>query len=392
MAVARFRSLFLGEKTVGEDETGLIEVVIVDDEELAIEKLKYLLRNFADVHVAETFTDPLEAEMRIEELAPSVVFLDIEMPGTNGLELADRVIRLNLEIAVIFVTAYSKYALEAFEIAAIDYLLKPVTLDRMEITLTRINKYRYLPQKVGVKESKNCYVQCLGRFDLKRREDITCSIKWRSAKVKELMAFFFYHRTREVPKERLIEEIFPDMEYERALINLNTCLYQLRKVLANPNAGIEIIYSKGYYCLRLGEVVIDVDLFEQAAKVAIITGRLEDLKKATLFYQGDYLEDEGYHWAKPRQIYLRELYWQVALIQGWYYLNTGSCEEARDYAWKLVERDNLEEKAWEFLIRTYIKLGDESLALRAYRKMEQIFAEELGLIPDSKIKELFNGT
>lgn len=369
----------------------MIEVVIVDDEELAIEKLKYLLKNFAEVHVSETFTDSLKAETRIRELAPAVVFLDIEMPGINGLELADRVAKHTPETAVIFVTAYNKYALEAFEIAAIDYLLKPVTLARMENTLTRVNKLRYLTGKAGNEERKHCFVQCLRHFDIKARGDNLRSIKWRSAKVKELMAFFLYHSDREVSKERLIEEIFPAMEYERALINLNTCIYQLRKALASAYVGIEVIYSKGYYRLRSDEVVSDVELFEQAAKIAINTGYLEDLKKATLLYRGDYLEDEGYQWARPRQVYLRELYWQIALNEGRHYMNNGSWNEALEYALKLVERDNLEEKAWELLINIYIQQGDKSLAVRACQKMEQVFARGLGVIPEPRIKGLLNG-
>lgn len=116
-----------------------LRVVVVDDEELAREGLVEQLAGIADVSVAGSFSDGITALRALEELKPDVVCLDIRMPGMNGLEVARALTGENAP-AVIFVTAYDAFAIQAFELNAIDYLLKPVTADRLGQALERAGK------------------------------------------------------------------------------------------------------------------------------------------------------------------------------------------------------------------------------------------------------------
>jgi two-component system, LytTR family, response regulator len=104
----------------------MIRTVIIDDEPSAVEVIRLLLQKkcAADVQVIATSNSPLEGKKLINELHPDLVFLDIEMPGVSGLELASEI--FNSGTRIIFITAYDSYAINAFKVNALDYLLKPV--------------------------------------------------------------------------------------------------------------------------------------------------------------------------------------------------------------------------------------------------------------------------
>jgi two-component system LytT family response regulator len=113
-----------------------IRVVIVDDEPIAREGLRNQLRNEAEVEIVAESGDGPEAVHAIEELRPDLIFLDIQMPGMDGLDVM-RLLDANNLPAVIFVTAYDKYALQAFEVNAVDYLLKPFDRERFQKAFQR---------------------------------------------------------------------------------------------------------------------------------------------------------------------------------------------------------------------------------------------------------------
>ncbi|MFH1754703.1 MAG: LytTR family DNA-binding domain-containing protein [Candidatus Latescibacterota bacterium] len=117
-----------------------ITVFIADDEKLARRDLKFLLKVIPDITVSGEAKNGVEALEKIEQLSPDITFLDIEMPGLNGLQVVEKLIERGVDTAVVFVTAYDHYAVKAFEVNAVDYLLKPVAAERLKETLRRIRK------------------------------------------------------------------------------------------------------------------------------------------------------------------------------------------------------------------------------------------------------------
>jgi len=117
----------------------LIRAFVVDDERLAVQRLSRLLTETGRVVVAGSATDPHEALEALGGTDVDVAFLDIQMPEMTGLELVER---LNRDIPVIFTTAYDRYALEAFAVNSIDYLLKPVEASRLEKALDKLERLR----------------------------------------------------------------------------------------------------------------------------------------------------------------------------------------------------------------------------------------------------------
>lgn len=112
-----------------------MKAIIVDDERLARQELKTMLAEHKDIEVIAECANANEAREKINLLKPDVVFLDIQMPGKNGLELAQELHPLP---ELIFITAHDEYALRAFEVNALDYLLKPVQPQRLAETLKKL--------------------------------------------------------------------------------------------------------------------------------------------------------------------------------------------------------------------------------------------------------------
>ena len=117
-----------------------LRALVVDDEQLARDELCFQLEQLGGVEITGQAGNGVEAIDAIERLRPDVVFLDIQMPGLSGFEVARRVVALGLSTHIVFVTAFDQYALEAFEVNAVDYLLKPVDPARLEQALQRARR------------------------------------------------------------------------------------------------------------------------------------------------------------------------------------------------------------------------------------------------------------
>jgi two-component system, LytTR family, response regulator LytT len=121
--------------------TGTISALVVDDERLAREELSYLLKDFPEIEVLQTASNGLEAVNLIAKLEPDLVFLDVQMPGLDGLavirKLRDEGARMP---HFVLATAFDQYAVEAFRVEAIDYLLKPVEKEHLAESVARAKR------------------------------------------------------------------------------------------------------------------------------------------------------------------------------------------------------------------------------------------------------------
>lgn len=127
-----------------------LKAILVDDEESARDVLSNLLTRFCpQIEIIEKCTNVINAVAAIKQKQPDVIFLDIEMPNYAGFEIVSFFETINFDI--VFVTAYDKYAIKAFEVSAVDYLLKPVEIDRLKDTVKR------LVEKNELKKTKNNY-------------------------------------------------------------------------------------------------------------------------------------------------------------------------------------------------------------------------------------------
>jgi two-component system, LytTR family, response regulator len=151
-----------------------MKALVVDDERLARSGLRRLLSSYDDVMVVGEAANADEALTQIRRLQPDVVFLDVEMPGRSGLELLEDLEDLP---AVIFTTAYQEYAVRAFEVNALDYLLKPIAAERLDAALDKVRKLvgpkdagHGRKQRVFLREGECCWIIAIEEIRLLESE------------------------------------------------------------------------------------------------------------------------------------------------------------------------------------------------------------------------------
>ena len=140
-----------------------MKALIIDDERLARAELRRLLEKHPEVEIVGEARDAEDALSQIGRMEPELLFLDIQMPGANGFELLEQLDRVPL---VIFTTAYDDYALKAFEVNALDYLLKPVAPERLAAALAKIGGVKPKTplggdQQIFVKDGERCWFVAL---------------------------------------------------------------------------------------------------------------------------------------------------------------------------------------------------------------------------------------
>jgi two-component SAPR family response regulator len=171
----------------------MIKAVLVDDENPALRVLEHLLKAYPEITIAGMYTNPLKAVEEIGRLKPEAVFLDINMPQLRGIDAASMILDASPGTDIVFVTAYDQYAIEAFELNALDYLLKPVTPDRLKKTVERLMKRKPAPRESVARRLR---IKCLGRFQVawEDREPI----KWRAEKTWEIFEFLLHNQGRDI--------------------------------------------------------------------------------------------------------------------------------------------------------------------------------------------------
>jgi len=138
----------------------MISALIVDDEALARRGLKHRLKNVADIRVIGEARNGREAVRKINELSPDLVFLDIQMPGMDGFDVIMSLKDVDLP-AFVFVTAYDEFAIKAFEVSAVDYLLKPIEDERL---IEALGKVRRLFNRRQIKAQKKMLLRLVSEI------------------------------------------------------------------------------------------------------------------------------------------------------------------------------------------------------------------------------------
>lgn len=276
----------------------MIKIAAVDDELHVLERFERMVREIKELELCGLFEtgEQLLDYLRRETL--DAVFLDIEMSGSNGLQLTDQVLDLNENIDIIFVTAYNQYAVEAFELQALDYILKPLTEERLWKTVRRLLKNRR-----AVSHSEKPFIQCFGDFEVFVNGE---ALAWKNSKAKEVLAFLVHSEGLPLSWERIADAVWPDFDSQKAHSNFHATTYLLRKRLAEAGISRIMENSRGNY--RVVTEQIDCDIYKLEA---LISGarfkRKEDRYLFERLIQTGYMERSGYAWSFPKAAALDEM-------------------------------------------------------------------------------------
>lgn len=266
----------------------MLRIAVLDDERHALERFESTVMDCKEVQLCGLFDETDDLLAYLEDNPLDVIFLDIEMPGKSGIQLAEELHLINPEITVVFVTAFSQYAVEAFELSVFDYIMKPVVIERLKKTLDRIRKNKQPQEQV----SKRVTIHCFPRFECKIDESVFPINHL--VKAKELLAFLVSRRGAETSWEQITEALWPDADYEKAHNNLYITTYRLRKWLSENNIAQIFESKRNSYRVVPSEFGCDLFDLEKALKNG-------DKKMVRLLYKGEFLEEDGYEWAYPIQ-------------------------------------------------------------------------------------------
>lgn len=370
-----------------------MQAYLVDDEPHALNILEMFLARTGKVHVAGRAANGFDALAAFRNIHPDIWFLDIEMPGMSGLELAANIHEVEPDALIVFTTAYDQYAVAAFEHEALDYLLKPIEMERLSRTIERLTKEKNRPTEPVVVKTDNTdklFVQLLGTFRVAITNGKT--MMWRTAKEKELFAYLLLTNpaTSAVHRDRIIEKLWPDEPYEKAKIYLHTCVSLLRKNLRNMGIEHLLRYKSEHYILDKERIRADVyDFLDISFRMEQEVDMPISLIEQTLhLYQDELLPQEDYPWIVELSHRLEQFSLELKLKLSEKYLDSHNGRKAAEAAERAISQSPYEEEAYRRAMQAYLYMGKHDHVLRIYRNLKERLTE-LNIQPSLLTRQLY---
>lgn len=263
-----------------------MRVIAVDDESLSLEYLMEILNDTPSIDEVHGFLGATEALDWLKENIADIAFLDIEMAGMNGIELAEQIGDVCPNCQVVFVTAWKDYAVDAFRLHASGYLVKPATIESVQREIEHI-------RELYPEEKKNrLKVQCFGNFE------IFCDgkpIKFKYNKTKELFAYLVHRRGVAVSVRELVATLYEDRPDSDSLQSqLRTLVSDLTKTMNELEVSDLIVRERGSVAIKPDNISCDYYDFIDGDKIAAKS------------FMGEYMAQ--YDWAEYTVGYLERNY------------------------------------------------------------------------------------
>ncbi|WP_186809820.1 response regulator [Paenibacillus polysaccharolyticus] len=364
-----------------------VRVVIVDDERLAIMRLQHILKGIEEVEVVGTYTNVSELLNDFPRLQPDAAFLDIDMPGMNGLELAANLQGMELDTEIVFITAYDQYALDAFRVNALDYLLKPVDEVALRDTIRRILKRkRRAPMR---KKETHARIQCFGQYIVSRLNDGS-PVDFPTAKTEELLAYFLIHRDTSLSKWSICESLWPEHEPQKAEQNLHTTVFRMKKTLLDNGIHIQLSSKKGFYHFQLLESC-DYVRFEELRRggSAQIDRYPADAEEVLRQYKGALFGWKDYAWCEADKERANQSFRDMSKTLARLYMKRGEYRQAQDFLQFFLSIVPYDEEGHEMMLRIFMHRQDRTSFSMHFNKMKEVFQQEMGMEPPAFMEQMY---
>lgn len=368
-----------------------MKVLIVDDEPAMLLAMKRLLSNIEDVELVGSFQNAAEVLTFVRDSDVDLAFLDIQIAADDGLELARSLRSVRSDLDIVFTTSHTDFAIEAYGVYPLDYMVKPISRRRLTDTITRAANRR------GVSSSDTAtnlilnrlVIRGIGCFEASSKQ--AGAVKWMSKKSMELFAYLLVHRGRSVAKMRIVEDIFPGMPLKNAEAYLNTIVYQLRKVLSLHGFKEMVISAQEQYRVDLDQTDVDFVQFEQMAEELSEINEANETKAIELEKQfvGELFEGKIYVWAIVEHERLVTVYQAFAKRLANWLLVQKRFREAEQIARRIVAHNEYEEESSLLLLNILGAMGDRQSLHNYYKHYTQLLLQELGLQPSLDFHQLY---
>ena len=360
----------------------MLKVLAFDDEQPALLILEYLLGEIKEVIIDGLYSDYDLFIRDIQLKKPDIVFLDIENNQKSGIKIANEIIDIDTSIDIVFVTAYREYAAEAFDLEALDYILKPINKERLSKAIRRI----YDKRKNVIHTTNNLQIKCMKRFE------IIChgtGVHCRTKKTKELFALLVHNCNSELSSDKIIDLLWPDIDYPQAKNLLYTTIYNLKKIFADIAAqDLKIIKNSLGFKLEAPSSSMDFYQLEGCLNRVINEPKIQenhfyDIHTVLELYSGGYFEEDGFLWAEQKKILLHNKFILFAMRLFDYYNSNQKYDLAADVLNRIIVNDIYNEDAYKKIIVTYNRMNNITLMKKTYDDYRAIMINDLGMTPKS---------
>ena len=368
-----------------------VRVILIDDEQLALSYLEYQLTSIGNINIIGKYTDTSQAKEVIENNQVDVVFLDIQMPEVNGLEFAELLLENQPSLNIVFITAYQEYAIKAFELNALDYILKPVNSKRLLKTISRIQgqeEFKYLEGKL--EKDKFLYLNLLGKINLSSHDGETIPLKWRTGKAEQLFHYLIHSRETPLDKSVLVDLFWEDFEYKNAQQQLYATIYQIRKTLKGLGEYFIIKSNMNGYQLIFNRVKLDTEEVEKVFNNEVRQDNIKEFERAVEKGRGDYLPGCDFDWCLMERQRLSILWLQAYFRLIEWYSTRGKLEKVINHSLNILSYHPYEERAYFYLMKAFAKQGDHMLVYKYYSELYRTIEKDLNVKPSKEIIEWYN--
>lgn len=366
-----------------------MKVLLVDDEHAMLLAMKIMLARIEGVELVGACRSAAEALDFARETEFDLAFLDIQLAGDNGLDLARSLRSLDANLDIVFTTSHTGFAMQAYDVYPLDYMVKPISKKRLAQTISRAAAGRGAPSTLAEDTACRLEVRGLGCFEASSRQ--IGPVKWMSRKSKELFAYLLIHRGRSVAKIRVIEELFPNLPFKNAESYLYTAVYQLRKALSEHGCKQMIISAHEKYQVDIECANVDFIGFEEElrqcpeidADNAAAAIRLEGR------FTGELFEGIAFDWADDERERLTLQYESFARRLANWHLGQKQYREVARLASRIAARNAFDEETHLLLLQAYGAMGDRQSLRDCYSSYKRVLHEELGVQPSPDVEQLY---
>lgn len=354
----------------------MLRAVIIDDERPALDELSFLLKENS-VEVIGTFQNTVGALDFILKETPDIVFLDIEMRGINGIDFGVELQNSTEDTAVIFVTAYPGYALEAFRAYPLDYIVKPVDEERLAQTLRHIQET--LVHRAGT-GGGNLYIQCFGKFEITCGDD---KVRLPTKKTRELLAFLLCNEGTMVYRNDLARLVIGGGDNGKDANNLRVTLFRIRNAFCEAGVGKDEFLIREDLSIDIADGVCDVVDFQRFIKnnLRINTGNIAQAERIAGLVSGDLFNSIDAIWATEKSEWVTAQTEMLLVNMSIFYLSGGFLNKAETALLRLIAIDPLSEQGYSRLLDLYMRTGDTLKYCYCYERYREMTEKELNVKP-----------
>lgn len=366
-----------------------MRAVIIEDEQPSLVLMKRMLEKNGQLELVGAYTDPGQALSDILRLSPDVVFADVEMPTINGVELARKIRDRDESIQIVFVTAYEKYAIEAFRVNAVNYILKPISEEDLSVTVNRLMKgYRGRAAFSSAENRKR--IIALG--DLTVYGEIAgAAVRWPTAKVCELFSCFVLGGRASLEKWQLCERLWPQSPPKKAEHSLHSAVNMMKSSLREAGVANPLLCEKGRYRMDLSGFSCDAwELQTFIDNNPLINGEnIRRYEKALELYRGELFGAADYAWCLESREKFRTLYLLGVKNVGRYFLTKKNYGRAEPFLQKSAQADPFDEETVSLLLKVYFFTGCKEKLADCYAKLKSALKNDLGIAPKEETTLLY---